>query len=114
MTGGGKQEGWKGKGGRQAESKSKCRLSISILMLVTNTSKAICILTQNQSNKNKALLSVKTVGSSLMGLGCVWVGGRDELKDHWATVHWDDQTSLDMAASNALISIDYFTCTLLA
>ena len=58
MTGGGKQEGWKGKGGRQAKSKSKCRLSISFLMLVTNTSKAICTLTQNQSNKNKALLSI--------------------------------------------------------
>ena len=57
---------------------------------------------------------MKTVGSCLMGLGCVWVGGRDELKDHWATVHWDDQTSLDMAASNALVSKDYFTCTLFA
>ena len=43
------------------------------------------------------------------------MGGReDELKDHWAPLYWDDQTSLDMAASNALISIDYFACTLIA
>ena len=43
------------------------------------------------------------------------MGGRyDELKDHWAPLYWDDHTSLDMAASNALIPIDDFTCTLLA
>ena len=75
MTGGGRQEGWKGKGGRQ--EKSKCRLSNSILMLVTNTSKAICTLTQNQSkNEGTSVYDIwHTVGSSLMGLGCVWLGG---------------------------------------